>query len=212
MKNFKSTFSISSHMLHLGALGALGTLSAQSAVVVTKGPDGSHANIYFDPVNEVSSFGDEAPAFTGYYLNAFDGSAEKYDIENTGGLLYQAAGDENDTFHTRRFTSGQTIDNNSTYTTGSRLYNNSIPATTWSDTAPNDTGYLGLQIEIDGENHYVWAEITLNDELTFELARFAYNDVAGESITAGQVPEPSSAALLILGAAGALTRRQRKAA
>jgi hypothetical protein len=212
MKILKPTFSISSHILQIGALGAMGTLSASGAVVMHSGPAGSNAEINFDPVSGVTSYGTAASGFTGYSLLVTlpEPFVKTYDIGSSD-TLYRSSADAGTT---TRFSTGQIIDSTSTYTQTSRLYDDSLPAVSgnWSETSPDNTGYLGLQFEIAGDDHYGWAEITLNDDGTIELARFAYNDVAGESITAGQVPEPSSAALLILGAAGALTRRQRKAA
>ena len=84
-------------------------------------------------------------------------------------------------------------------------------------------GYLGLKFLIGANSHYGWANITLNPDLSVTLNSFAYESCADQSIGAGQttggatcdsaVPEPHSAALLTMGAAGLLAyRRRRKAA
>ena len=86
-------------------------------------------------------------------------------------------------------------------------------------------GYLGLKFLIGGlTTHYGWAEITVNSDFSITLHSFAYESCADQSIDAGQttggascsdtsVPEPHSAALLAMGAAGVLAyRRRRKAA
>lgn len=84
-------------------------------------------------------------------------------------------------------------------------------------------GYLGLKFFIGANAHYGWADITLNPDLSVTLNSFAYESCADQSIGAGQttggatcdssVPEPHSAALLAMGAAGLLAyRRRRKAA
>lgn len=54
----------------------------------------------------------------------------------------------------------------------------------------------------------------MNDDVTFTLYSFAYEDVAGQGIAAGAVPEPSTLALLLAGAAGvgAMMRRRKRLA
>jgi hypothetical protein len=74
------------------------------------------------------------------------------------------------------------------------------------------TGFLGLRFG-DGTNfNYGWAEVSLDSNSNVTLSRFAYNTVVNQEILAGQtssVPEPSSAALLVLGAAGLAAYRKR---
>jgi len=52
--------------------------------------------------------------------------------------------------------------------------------------------YLGLRFQIAGQTHYGWARLSVRStgELPEDwiLKDYAYNDVAGESITAGQMP------------------------
>ncbi|TWT75633.1 hypothetical protein Pla123a_31430 [Posidoniimonas polymericola] len=67
-----------------------------------------------------------------------------------------------------------------------------------------DVGYVGLAIDFNGGSDalsYGWVGVRITNEAdaTGEVVGFAYNDVPGEPILAGQVPEPSS--LLIAGAA-----------
>lgn len=77
-------------------------------------------------------------------------------------------------------------------------------------------GYIGLRFLIGADTHYGWAEVTVNQGLTATLNRFGYEDVAGASVETGdigggEVPEPGSMSLMILGAAGlAAYRRLRK--
>jgi hypothetical protein len=81
-------------------------------------------------------------------------------------------------------------------------------------------GYLGLQFEIGGQTYYGWASLTVSlehakgpgpyDEI---LTGYAYDNVAGQAVTAGQAatPEPGTLGLLALGSLGLGFWRRRKA-
>jgi hypothetical protein len=86
----------------------------------------------------------------------------------------------------------------------------------------NANNYIGFRFlnEADGQLHYGWAMIALSGALNTaprSIVEMWYESVANTGIQVGDtgatgVPEPSSAALLALGAAGlaALRRRKRK--
>jgi len=73
-----------------------------------------------------------------------------------------------------------------------------------------ERGYMGFYVDdVDGR-HYGWADVTvpwLGTEAT--LHRFAYETTPGEEILAGEIPEPTSVALLALGATGVLAARKK---
>ena len=63
--------------------------------------------------------------------------------------------------------------------------------------------YIGICFEDNGATHYGWIQLDMAaDASTVTINSWAYNDVAGAPIAAGAVPEPSSLALLALGAVG----------
>ena len=78
--------------------------------------------------------------------------------------------------------------------------------------------YLGFYFEGPDGPQYGWADITTlvsNSTATFEVLDYAYSTVTNATIFAGQTqdtPEPSTIALLALGAAGMVAMRRRLSA
>ena len=81
------------------------------------------------------------------------------------------------------------------------------------------TAFLGLEFDIAGQNHYGWARLLVNDyDASITLFDFAYENVSGEGLLAGQttggsaVPIPGMAPLFTaaLGAFGVSSFRRRK--
>ena len=101
-------------------------------------------------------------------------------------------------------------------------FNASTPGGQWQ---VGDTGFLGLQITINGQIDFGWAEVRLNSaspvsssssslaadvaDGQFTLLGYAFQD-SGAPIQAGAIPEPSSLALLALGATGVVALRRRR--
>jgi len=87
--------------------------------------------------------------------------------------------------------------------------------------APGNTGFLGVRFKIGADDHYAWVRITVAPQSTTPGSRpraitiheWAYEDVAGAGIAAGDgvVPEPTSLGLLALGSLGLARHRRRGA-
>jgi hypothetical protein len=84
--------------------------------------------------------------------------------------------------------------------------------------AIGDTGYIALDFHINNDiyntylasDNYGWAEIQRDADQTYTLLATGYNTVAGQSILAGPVPEPSTLALAGLGGLGMLWQIRRR--
>jgi PEP-CTERM motif len=85
--------------------------------------------------------------------------------------------------------------------------------------ASGGTGFIGFQfVDAHGQTDYGWMRVNLNinnffsDQASATIIDWAYNN-SGTSITAGQIPEPNSIALALLGSGAvglAIWRRQRR--
>ena len=74
------------------------------------------------------------------------------------------------------------------------------------------TGFVGFEFNGGSGLQFGWARVTMDGAPgnTFTLVDYAWGDV-GDNITAGQVPEPGSLALLALGGVGLVVWRKRRA-
>ena len=77
--------------------------------------------------------------------------------------------------------------------------------------------FLGLDVTIDGQTYFGWAELSIpvsHHTPSLDIEGYAYNNVAGQPIEAGQTtstPEPGTLGLLALGSLGLGFWRRRKA-
>lgn len=73
--------------------------------------------------------------------------------------------------------------------------------------------YIGLAFPINAVTHYGWIRVDIDNAAgTFVIKDWAYDDVAGQGIEAGAVPEPGALSLLAVGASGVLAMRRRRQA
>ena len=72
-------------------------------------------------------------------------------------------------------------------------------------------GIIGLEFEttVSGPYLFGWARMTVNNASSGTIVDWAYNDAPGTSIHAGEVPEPSTIALGLLGLSAGMARRRR---
>jgi hypothetical protein len=71
---------------------------------------------------------------------------------------------------------------------------------------------MGLKFDVGNGVQYGWARISMDGPIlnSYTVVDYAYAD-PGETLVAGQVPEPGSLGLLAVGAVGLLLWRNKKA-
>jgi hypothetical protein len=84
----------------------------------------------------------------------------------------------------------------------------------WNSPFP-DPGFMGVSFDLAGSTHYGWVEITATGGSSVILNQWAYEDVAGTGIRAGDtgsvaVPEPGTAMLMAAVAGGMLIQRFKR--
>ena len=123
-------------------------------------------------------------------------------------------------FNVKRLASGATISTGQIFGNGHNLRRKNNYSFTGQFFNPA-TGFAGVKFLQGVDTHYGWIRLQVNigpaNAVTTTAIDWAYNDVAGQSITAGEgvpsaAPEPSttSMALLAAGSAGVLAWRKRR--
>jgi len=208
----------------VGAGAAALATSAQATVHYSGPLNFSGDVIYFDVLNSVPPSND-SQAVDNFRFDSsnYGQKPAAYGLTGsnaTGSVAFNSVGPFK---YTPEFRSGDTIGAQLTFGSSGDLNNfaSETPAGQWQ---VGDRGFLGLEIVVNGQTDYGWADVSLNNGGTppsrhsnpddptgqFTLYGYAYDD-SGLPITAGAIPEPSSLALLAVGAAGvAALRRRRK--
>ena len=195
------------------ASGVLAT-SAQASVIVTSTatacPTANSTTggaVYFNPATGACGHSSTGSGFKIENFKAFSGTMVLGAVGMTSHALL--AGDQ--LFLTKLATSGTAGFSNGMFLGGNLEVKSSGGAHSgpWTD---GDTGFIGLLMNATGF-HYGWAQVQITG-YDATLLQFAYNDGVGLAPTTSESPEPSSLALLALGAAGigAYRRKRSKAA
>ena len=214
--------------------GAIGSATFLAA------PQAEAAIIYWNPSDAVEPVNTGYSAsYIGFNFDMLTGAVTASGSEtNTGFLFYSRHAEHeslratlSDSFGTvagpsnyelARLTAGTVIGAASNFA-GSYGYksfgNHGSSNAQWDTEVDGTTGFVGLRFAIAGQSHYGWARFNYDDATTGDLTLldFAYEDVAGQSISAGDIgiaaaPEPSRALLALAGFGAVALRRRRKMA
>ena len=199
------------------ALAAAG--AANAAIITSTGPMTITKNA---PAQTLFAFGTIGVAAAnrqfGDWLNGGWASAIIYSS--------QATGPDSNGFAAMAISYGATIDTGLTGTGGSvagnkvKFKKSATTKTASQSMALGTDNLLALSLSSGSQTYFGWINYSLSmfqGEYTFTVNSWAYNDVAGQGIIAGQntaagssvVPGLSGLAALAIGAAGVRTRRQR---
>jgi hypothetical protein len=187
--------------------------SANANVIITSAATACPGNnsttggaVYFNPAAGTCGLTSAGALFKIENISGFSGTAILRAVSMTSHALL--AGDGN--FLSKLATSGSAGFSNGLFLGGVLEARSSGGAHSgnWNG---GDTAFIGLLMNASGF-HYGWAQVQITG-YNATLLQFGYNDGAGAPPTTNPTPEPSSMALLALGAAGiaAYRRKQSKA-
>lgn len=199
--------------LFVVALGTLLLTTSSQAAIIYSGLQNIPIPATFEGVYlNLDTGATSTSSMTGWDLNAFFGGAG---LANSPAFQPARNGTVNDDA-VMNLMMGSVVDGNLLYSTGyggsgdreSHLGSGAGQFTVGTE------GYLGFRFTTDSSNgpYYGWMRVLLtNNTSGAQIVDWAYENSGGSiQVGVGSVPEPSRAALLLLGGAGILVRRKRR--
>ena len=170
--------------------------------------------VYLNVVTGVT--GSLASSVTGWDINPYGSSSLSFFTPSSPatsfGVIMDFAGGSSATL-VDNLPYGTSIGAGPTYGTGARSSETTGATAFLLNSSDNYVGFR-FQNEADGNLvHYGWLHLSLAGGAGAQprtILDYGYNDLAGEPIAAGVVPEPTSGALLMLGLAGIAGLRFRR--
>lgn len=168
--------------------------------------------VTYNTVSDVGAALGVNPSYLYYGTNAPNGAwvvTDTYSIRNLASGDLISTGDPLNALAGFRAVSNYTITTAGGYSNVGRSTSGQFPA--------DGTGIAGFGFQIGGQGHLGWLRVAIESDPTtgqpvaLELVEWAYESVPGESIRAGEVPEPTGLMLLATGAAGVAALRRRAA-
>ncbi|QDU89415.1 PEP-CTERM motif protein [Pirellulimonas nuda] len=184
--------------------------------------DSDGAVVYSGPQDlPVAQFGAldlnlDGDAYTDVLLKNYVLGAGNYQGATVNGYPGKLVGFNNGLAYVSALSAGSLIDGSTLGTGffGSLAYGAANPNAEFNSVSG---AYIGLSFPIGGNApqfaHYGWVRVSIDNAAgTFVINDWAYDDVPGQGILAGQVPEPGSLGLLAAGALGVAALKRRRSA
>lgn len=173
-------------------------------------PASSALGLYLDVDGMAYAVGAGLPGADINFFNTLVGANQLSFFGNLGGnsnrAVLSAGG-------VAKLGSGSTVSVADSFGVQSLLATHQPGSTSNGNWAGGGTGFVGFSFKVGANTHYGWARLNINaGTLDGTVVDFAYDNTANAPIRTGAIPEPTSIALLALGAVGVIEIRRRSRA